>query len=361
MRGVIRRTARPIRPLAACIWTSALLTLAAAPASAQTESAQPIVIAVTDLGLPGAFDEVRINDRGLVFGVDSAGLNFVLDTRTGAFDGSLPPPSIGPFDINKRGEVVGVYDAPRSFGGIQGALWTQEDGRQLSSTFLPRGINQHGDMAGNCIIGIDQVGPPCLLIRGRHDDLDSGVIHVIDVVPDTANLVAINDHGVAVGNAYYPDGSVRAFTWSMTDGVRFLDAPPSTSSVATAINSHGQIAGAIQNENVSHAAMWLAGSGAIDAELTTLNGFATAINDHGVLLVITLTGQLACDVWVPSRNIVATLPPADPTASGVFAADINNRGEIIGTQYHAGPDGGALSTQLIMWEVAIRGAHQQVR
>jgi len=360
MREVIRRTARPIRALAAGMWMSALLALAAAPASAQTGSAQgPIAIAVTDLGLPGTF-QVLINDHGLVVGIESGtGLNFVLDTRTGAYEGSLAGFDL--FDINKRGEVVGIYDAPSSAGGTQGVFWTQEGGRRLSSTFLARGINTRGDMAGNCIVGIDQVGPPCVLIRGRHDDFGTGVVQALDVGADSAYLVDINDHGVAVGNASYADGSVRAFTWSATEGVRFLDAPPSTSSVAAAINSHGQIAGAIQSENVSHATMWLAGSGAIAAELTSLNSFATAINDHGVLLVTALTAQFEYDVWVPSRHSVATLPPADPTASGVFAADINNHGEIIGAQYHASPDGVVLASQLIMWKVAVRGAHQQVR
>jgi uncharacterized membrane protein len=363
MTGVIRDTARPngLSRIAAGFWMSALLALVAAPASAQSRSGQQraIDIAVTELGLPGTF-QVLINDRGLVFGTDgSTGANFVLDTRTGAFDGSVP--SFDPFDINKRGEVVGIFDAPRSAGGTQGALWTKEDGRRLSSTFLARGINKHGDMAGNCIVGIDQVGPPCVLIRGRHDDLGSGVIHVIDVDADSAALVAINDHGVAVGNASNADGSQRAFTWSFTDGVRLLDAPPTSSRFATAINNHGLIAGAIQGENVSHPTMWSAGSGRIAATLTALNGFALAINDHGVLLLNAFndqTGQFEYDVWVPSRHIVAVLLPADPTATGVVASDINNRGEIIGSQYHASPDGIVLSTELIMWQIAIRGAHQ---
>ena len=68
--------------------------------------------------------------------------------------------------------------------------------------------------------------------------------------------------------------------------MRFLDTPPSMNSVATAINNHGQIAGAIQSESASHATMWVAGSGAIGAELNTLNSFALAINDHGALIVL---------------------------------------------------------------------------
>ena len=347
--------------LAAGIWMSTLLALAAAPASAQSWSEQQraIDIAVIDLGLPGTF-QVLVNDGGLVFGTDgSTGANFVLDTRTGAFDGSVP--SFDPFDINKRGEVVGIFDAPGSAGGTQGAVWTKEDGRRLSSTFLARGINKHGDMAGNCIVGIDQVGPPCVLIRGHHDALGSGVIHVIDVDADFAALVAINDHRVAAGNASNADGSQRAFTWSFPDGLRFLDAPPSSSGFATAINNHGLIAGAIQGENVSHPTMWSAGSGRIAATLPALNGLALAINDHGVLLVNAFThqtGQSEYYVWVPSRHIVAVLPPADPTATGVVASDINNRGEIIGSQYHANPDGTVVSTELIMWQIAIRGAHR---
>jgi len=357
MTRIIRGTARSIGRRATCICMSALFALVTASVSAQTGGMQrPINIEVIDLGLPGTFT-VRISDRGLVFGVDSAGLNFVLDTRTGRYQGSLPPPTIEPFDINKRGEVVGLYDTPSS---IQGGLWTWENGRQLSPSFLPRGINEHGDMAGNCILA-GQAGPPCLLTRDPQDDLASGMLRVIDVGVDTAQLVGINDHGVVVGNASYPDGSTRAFTWSPTDGVTFLDTPPSMNSVATAINDHGQIAGAIQGETVSHATMWFAGSGAIGAELTALNSFALAINDHGVLLVLDLTGPFGYHVWVPSRDIVAALPPADPTASGVIATDINDRGEIIGMQYVASPDGVVLSSQLIMWEIGIRGAHLQVR
>ena len=98
------------------------------------------------------------------------------------------------------------------------------------------------------------------------------------------------------------------------------------------------------------------------AELTSSNGSATAINDHGVLLVTAVddeTGRFEYDVWIPARNIVAVLPPADPTAAGVFASDINNRGEIIGSQYHVGPDGVTVtSTDLIMWQIGVGGAHQ---
>ena len=355
MKRIIRGTGRSTGRLVTCISMSALLGLAGS-AFAQTGPAhRPINIAVTDLGLPGTFF-VRISDRGLVFGVDSLGLNFVLDTRTGAFQGSLPPPTIEPYDISKRGEVIGLYDTPRS---VQGGLWTQEDGRQLSENFFPRGINQHGDMAGNCIVA-GQVGPACLLTRGRHDDFASGMTRVIDVGTDTSQLVGINDHGVAVGNAYYPDGSARAFTWSLAEGVRFLDTPALMNSVATAINNRGQIAGAIQSDTVSHATMWLADSGAVAAELKT-NSAALAINDHGALLVVNLTGPFGYDVWVPARHTVSALPPADPTASGVIAFDINNRGQLIGMQYHADPDGVVLSSQLVLWEVAVRRAHQQVR
>jgi uncharacterized membrane protein len=363
MTEVIRDAARPIRlyRLAAGISMSALFALGIAPASAQSRSGQQraIDIAVTDLGLPGTF-RALINDRGLVFGTDgSTGANFALDTRTGAFDGSVPGFDI--FDINKRGEVVGIFDAPRSDGGTQGALWTREGGRRLSSTFLARGINKRGDMAGNCIVGIDQVGPPCVLIRGAHDDLGSGVIHVIDVDTAFAALFAINDHRVAVGNIFNADGSQRAFAWSFTDGVRFLDAPPATSSSATAINNHGLIAGAIQGGDVSRPAVWFAGSGRTAATLPALNGLALAINDHGLLLVNAFNGQsgkFEYHVWAPTRHVVAVLPPAHPTATGVVASDINNRGEIIGSEYYATPDGVVLSTELIMWQIAIRGAHQ---
>src|SRR3954447_12446611 len=362
MTRVMRDAARPIGRyrLTAGIWMSVLLALLAASASGQTRTGQQraVDIAVTELGVPGSF-RVLINDRGIVFGTEESGENFVLDTRTGAFDGSVP--SFDPFDINQRGEVVGVFDAPRSDGGAQGALWTSEDGRRLSSTFLARGINKHGDMAGNCIVGIDQVGPPCVLIRGHHDDLGSGPLHVVDVEAASAALVAINDHRVVVGNVFNADGSQRAFTWSVTDGVRFLEAPASTSRFATSINNDGLIAGAIQSDNVSYPTMWSAGSGRIAATLSTLNGSASAINDHGLLLVNAFnrhTAKFEYHVWVPSRHIISLLPPADPTATGVVASDINNRGEIIGTQYHAGPDGGVLSTELILWQIAVRGAHQ---
>src|SRR5690349_20503816 len=108
MNGVIRCTATLIRALPASILMSALLTVASAPAWAQTHRAQrPLAIAVTDLGLPGTFQAV-INDHGLVVGIDSStGSNFVLDTRTGAYEGGLPGFDLS--DINKRGEVVGIY------------------------------------------------------------------------------------------------------------------------------------------------------------------------------------------------------------------------------------------------------------
>lgn len=92
---------------------------------------------------------------------------------------------------------------------------------------------------------------------------------------------SVNDLGVVVGHYQDPQFKLRAFTWTVKDGMRDLPGP--VSAYANAINNRGQVVGAVQDMPLYvHARRWNA-----DRTLTTLGpqsariSMARAINERG--------------------------------------------------------------------------------
>ncbi len=348
-----RRLTGTAQTIAACVG-SLVAGLVSQPAYAgqATTPERPVAITASNLGSTvGWVTNLVINDRGLVVGWGS-GYAFALDARTGASE--TLPYYFEPQAINGRGQVVGIYDAPASAGGVQGSLWSERDGRRLLPDFLTLSINERGDLGGACIIGVDRVDSACVLLARRGTDTNVGTLYRIDVGPGAwGRVYDINDHGVAVGTIFYETGVSRAFVWSVRDGLRILDAP-AQSTLAYAINNQGHIAGAIVGDDqVSHPATWVARSGALSAQLTTIAGWASDINARGIVLVRSydpVSGSVSGKVWIPTRELVIDLRAPEPTAL-LLVHDINDRGEVVGAALQA--DG---TSELLLWRLEPGGA-----
>jgi hypothetical protein len=329
-----------------------VLLAALCPFAVGTPAARPAVGATAhDLGaMNGSLDALAMNDRGLIAAWGGSDGTFVLDTRSGA---SVTLPYFEPRAVNNRGQVVGVFDAPISAGGVQGTSWSERDGLQRMPDFVPSAINDHGEMAGNCMLGPDQWGPPCVAVTGQNGQR---TLQVIDVGAGAVEARAhdINDHGEVVGTISYATGLTRGFRWSARDGFLLLEpASPTESSAALAINNRGVVAGQTSDETTSIATKWT-WSGDI-AEQLTPGSTAIDINDHGTTVVTTLapaTGVFESKVWVPDLGVFE-LPPVTGSTGAPLASEINNHNQVVGQM--ASSDG--VHYHLVVWSVGVHEEH----
>ena len=313
------------------------------------QAEQAVLATAHDLGTTNGFlSTLTLSDRGVIAGWGGSDETFVLDTRTGA---SVTLPYFEPQGVNSRGQVVGIYDAPISFGGVQGTTWSERDQLQRMPDFVPFAINQHGQMAGNCILGPDVWGPACVAVTDRTGER---TLQAIDVGPAAIESRAydINDHGEVAGTLTYATGVTRAFRWSARDGLLLLEPGSSTqSSTAVAINNRGLVVGQASDQNTFVATEWT-WSGEIAAQLTT-NSTALDVNDQGIAVVTTLdpaTAVFESKIWVPDAGVFELARLTDSTGPPL-AFEINNRNQVVG-QIDAG---GGPGYHLVVWDVRIHG------
>jgi probable HAF family extracellular repeat protein len=240
-----------------------------------------------------------MNGRGQVVGSGREG------TRTFAFlsEGSTIQ-ELG-FDtavaINKRGVVLGYDRHPLS---IQPLLWEGGVIRYLtglSGYFLPRALNDRGDVVG-------EGGTHAVLWR-------DGVAHDLGFLEGCQYGTAgdINNRGQVIGFCV-GDSTERGFLWQngvMTD----LGLPGYPYSDTAAINESGQIAG-IYSRGGDEIGGFLWHEGVV----TDLgqNAWPTAINDRGQIV-----GVRSGNAFVWEAGVMTDLGPGQ-------AHDINKRGEIVG-------------------------------
>ncbi|GIF02081.1 hypothetical protein [Paractinoplanes rishiriensis] len=141
---------------------------------------------------------------------------------------------------------------------------------------------------------------------------------------------AVNDHGAVVGWASTATGALHPFLWwrgRMTD-LGTLDDLDGGRGIAADINRHGTVVGQSDRGGVSRAVRWQHGR---IRDLGTLGGpssFATAINDHGVIVGASTTrdGALHAFIWRDGRMTDLGVPGAGDN----FAEDVNDRDQVVG-------------------------------
>jgi len=194
----------------------------------------PIVIA-TLLGSIGNMP--CFNDRYIVEIASSTSYEFAGKTRI-----ALTAPADGaygtPFGVNRRGDVVGIAESEREKRVI---VWTRGIPRTLPDQRekeMPTGTDGYAVINNSDFVAFaDDSGMVVWYTPGHKTAV---------VAPDGLCLkpIAINDAGDVVGIAYKQFTDVqRAFV--CRQGVVAFLTPPGRRSIATAINNHGVIAGAI--------------------------------------------------------------------------------------------------------------------
>jgi probable HAF family extracellular repeat protein len=182
-----------------------------------------------------------------------------------------------------------------------------------------RRIRSAGVAITVALLAVACLGAPAIAAGPAASDKHSHRYRVVDlgvIVGEHSLAYAVNDHGEVVGN-YVENSTYQAFAWRQ--GVVTRLGSPGVSSIAMDINNRGQVVGA----SGTHAALWEHG---VLTDLGTLGestSVAVAINDHGQVVgnTRTATGESHAVLWEHGR--ITDLGPGE-------ANDIDNHGVIVG-------------------------------
>lgn len=233
--------------------------------------------------------------------------------------------------INDGGVVVGTQVVPGS--GTHGVVWsTQGRVTDLGTSFLPRDINDRGQIAGTHTTpnGIQ----PAILQGGRLEDL--GVPPQTSTRCDLPNAcvtraVAINQRGEVIATASFAGLDMHVAVWRPRSGWTVYE--PFNDNEAVDINDVDDLlATNIDMPGLPQARLWLHAANPFD--IGTLGGssassVARGLNDFGVVVgdASNTSGTGGAFRWTKAGGI-ERLPTIDGLATS--AAAINNLGEIAG-------------------------------
>lgn len=143
----------------------------------------------------------------------------------------------------------------------------------------------------------------------------------------------VNEMGDICGQSQTVAGDYHATLWPLEGGVIDLDQSPGSFSLATSLNNHGQIVGALQGR----AHLWHGGPGGVDLGVFPgdISSRALGINDAGMIVGVSTPGGPCCP---PERAVRFTDGQVQdltalidaPGWSLELATAINNAGQISG-------------------------------
>jgi probable HAF family extracellular repeat protein len=294
---------------------------------------------ITDLG---AFNEAAgINDAGEVVGTSYANNGFYAfrwTARGGVQIIGALSAGYGSFGdgINNSGQIVGESGARI---GERAFRWTPTGGIQdlgglpLHNS-IARATNNVGAAAGERTINIaGAVHAVRWTAAGAILDLGT-----LNAKANYSSAYGINDAGEVVGTSYTDryNAGPRAFLWTEDGGMQDLGTLGNAGgSEARGINNAGQVVGA----SGPHAFLWSSGGGMRDlGALSQPEGTrALAINDAGQVVGADGVGDgSSAFLWTAAggmRDLNELVDPRDPLKASFklgLAADINNRGQIVG-------------------------------
>lgn len=167
------------------------------------------------------------------------------------------------FDINNKGQVVGVSSTNAPFNPGHAFLWTQAGGMVDLGTLstmtgggsIGKAINENGQVAGDFDVAVESIH--AFVWSSATGSLDLGTLGG----PESF-AVDINDAGQVVGNSTptnAPERFQHAFVWTRQSGMLDLGTLGGAESNAAAMNNAGQVVGiAAGADGYGHAFLWSA-------------------------------------------------------------------------------------------------------
>jgi probable HAF family extracellular repeat protein len=171
---------------------------------------------------------------------------------------------------------------------------------------------------------------PSFALAGDAPALDFGTLG-----GSNARATSVNDSGAVVGFAFDTSAFLRAFIWTPANGMRDLKINPAAlHSLATDINSKGQIVGYV--DSVTYARAFIRSASGSVTWLPTLGGstYAYGINEHGDVVGSsqTASGVSRAVIWLATGRMqdLGTLGGAECAASNSVAYDLNDQRQVVG-------------------------------
>jgi uncharacterized membrane protein len=294
-----------------------------------------VLVSTMDLGtMDGNYTlATAINEHGAIVGsafssTAGHGVAFLWTPERG-FRKILGEAESNAIGLNDRGDVIG-YIVRGEF--IAGFLWSAANGVTDLSTFIPTGINNQRQIAGNCNADSDLDTSrlqACLWHRGV----------LTTLAPFGSGASAINNRGHVVGQRRFED-TFKAFMWTMRNGIIALAGPGTTS--ASAINEHDEVVGGLccidESGPDERGIMWRDED---TFRLFPVGTILVGINEHGD--IIGRRGNPWQGVLMTRDRVTVVLGQGLPVA-------INDHRRIAGSV--AGADG---TTHLVVWTARERG------
>lgn len=198
----------------------------------------------------------------------------------------------------------------------------------VAPLFSPSQINNSGQIVGF----IPESGGTSFI----YDSVTKTVLDIGRLASTEGDVVAlsINDSGAVVG--YQNRGGQRAFLWSAQSGTTWLGTIPGDRySVATRINNAGQVVGFSSEQNARPTHAFLYSAGAMRSLPLPFPGFASDINDFGVVVGSSYGAPRTAFSWSAMGGL-RTFSPVFGDSTEALA--INSSGMIVGwTGYYVGP------------------------
>ncbi len=204
-------------------------------------------------------------------------------------------------------------------------------------------INNH-----NVVVGATRLPDPNVNIQATLFDVNEARDHHLlgGVGGQSSNAVAINDSGLIVGYAMYPEIYYTAAIFDPTGNGNNIDLGGlgGTSSGAQAVNNNGWIVGYSHLPGLgagTHATRFDPTGGGDNIDLGTLGGeysFANGVNDKGVIVgeAAGYSGKRAT-IFDPNGNHHNNINLGVPSGGGSSRANaINNAGMIVGVGEYTG-------------------------
>jgi probable HAF family extracellular repeat protein len=280
----------------------------------------------------GNWSAVAINDRRAVVGNDGGSIVLYQDGNVSNL-GSLGGNSSSVSDINNNNKIVGKYQTGNNFHAFQYDNGSFTDLHEIVSTSLSDslavGINDNGKIVFNAY-DYEIVDTYVLQNTGLSDLSEWVTFSNLGGI----GAKAINNNGQIVGCGASPEGTFPVYRWDEQSGLDWVITD--TPRIVTDINDAGQIVG--------HGGTSSTGEGQYSGAWTWKDGVTTelfpdgefskvdAINNSGMMVGSDPEDKVVLIHGDEMEDMTALINP-DLLEANYDIADINNFGDIIGTQY----------------------------